>query len=748
MSLDREKKDGVLALHGRNQETQRELPMDFDSALKMIREAAEFDSDWYLRKYQDVQLLGLDPAYHFLRYGRILARSPGPGFDTKFYLDTYQSLADTDVNPLVEHLCAEDKDSRATNVGRLQEQMQALHRSSLAAWKEAGSAGGRNPIISYCVPVMGRLEDLRGTLEFNLIENSRFADDVEFLIVEFGEQGDVREWVEKNFPGELERGYLRIVTDKEALDTWHFGKAKNAFRRYLRGLVYSSLDGDNFVTAGETEQLLKIFHEYPNGFVFHHFTGEWGDGTSGRVSMLSSVYRSVGYDPLLLPRQFDEMDLILGALRQFPAMPFIGVNPGRNVFTQSAFVRNFFQEEKLASRKIFVGDCERKAPLNPRGATYTEKTPYLRDMNNFNASSSAFRRSISPKRKQKYFDKINKHKHLLAESLPREVCLSTFFRTSDLRSMPVVNRSDICLFSCVHDEGHFLPKFVEHYRKIGVVKFFFVDDGSQVPVSGLNLGEDVYSFSPKVGTFRTSKTLWLEALMKAFVPEGGWVVTVDADEFIQLPEPFSSLRGVTRDLGRQGLDFAPAVLLDLVPGELGRASTQNVLGEFDSFFDSFCYRESEPSEAYQNHHSVRWGFGPHSAVSWAVDTRFHAFETFDSLRKLPLFRYRASRHLNQGFHTFHYLDGTSPPGHEIWTIEPILPIFHYKLVRLFSEASRNKMLEISGGYHTRTNQNIARIFDANIEEVVANLTRLSDDFRPKVDATMKGLFTSLRHQTG
>ncbi|MCV3736657.1 glycosyltransferase family 2 protein [Rhizobium sp. TRM96647] len=722
--------------------------MDFDSALKMIREAAEFDSEWYLRKYQDVQMLGLDPAYHFLRYGRLLGRSPGPGFDTKFYLDTYQRPAGTDASPLIEYLCAEDKDSRATTADRLQEQMQALHHSSLAAWKEAGSADERNPIISYCVPVMGRLEDLRGTLEFNLIENSRFADDVEFLVIEFGEQGDVREWIEEKFPDELQRGYLRVVTDKESLDTWHFGKAKNAFRRYLRGLVYSSLDGDNFVTAGETEQLLKIFQEFPHGFVFHHFTGEWGDGTSGRVSMLTSVYRSVGYDPLLLPRQFDEMDLILGALRRFPAMPFIGVNSDRNVFTQSAFAQSFFQEEKLANRKLFVGNCDRKAPLNPRGASYTEETPYLRDMNNFNANSSAFRHGISPKRKQKYLDRISRHKHLLAESLPKEVCLSTFFRTSDIRPMPAVDRSDICLFACVHDEGHFLPKLVEHYRKIGVARFFFVDDGSQVAVSDLALGKDVYSFRPKVGTFRTSKTLWLEALMKAFVPEDGWVVTVDADEFIQLPEPFADLREVTVDLDRQGLDFAPALLLDLVPSELDSASMENVLGEFDSFFDSFCYREGEPSEAYQKHPSVRWGFGSHSAVSWAVDTRFHAFETFDSLRKLPLFRYRSNRHLNQGFHTFHYLDGTSPPGHEIWTVEPILPIFHYKLVRLFSEASRNKMLEMSGGYHARTNQNIARIFDAKFEETVANLTRLSEDFRPKGDAATRGLFTSLRRQVG
>ncbi len=40
-----------------------------------------FDPDWYADVYPDVALGDLDPLDHFLRYGRMLDRSPGPDFD-------------------------------------------------------------------------------------------------------------------------------------------------------------------------------------------------------------------------------------------------------------------------------------------------------------------------------------------------------------------------------------------------------------------------------------------------------------------------------------------------------------------------------------------------------------------------------------------------------------------------------------------------------------------------------------------
>lgn len=43
-----------------------------------IRKSGDFDADWYLKTYPDVGALGMDPAEHYLQYGRMLGRNPGP----------------------------------------------------------------------------------------------------------------------------------------------------------------------------------------------------------------------------------------------------------------------------------------------------------------------------------------------------------------------------------------------------------------------------------------------------------------------------------------------------------------------------------------------------------------------------------------------------------------------------------------------------------------------------------------------
>ncbi|WP_417726469.1 glycosyltransferase [Roseovarius sp.] len=43
-----------------------------------IRKSGDFDADWYLKTYPDVAALGMDPAEHYLQYGRMLGRPPRP----------------------------------------------------------------------------------------------------------------------------------------------------------------------------------------------------------------------------------------------------------------------------------------------------------------------------------------------------------------------------------------------------------------------------------------------------------------------------------------------------------------------------------------------------------------------------------------------------------------------------------------------------------------------------------------------
>ena len=49
-----------------------------------LKQSGQFDADWYRARHPDVDLTGLDPATHYLRYGHRMNRDPGPGFSTRF----------------------------------------------------------------------------------------------------------------------------------------------------------------------------------------------------------------------------------------------------------------------------------------------------------------------------------------------------------------------------------------------------------------------------------------------------------------------------------------------------------------------------------------------------------------------------------------------------------------------------------------------------------------------------------------
>ena len=68
---------------------------------KALLASGLFDAGWYRARYPDVGLLGADPAAHFLAHGRLLERSPGPRFDSRFYLAHYTDVGQR--NPLLHH---------------------------------------------------------------------------------------------------------------------------------------------------------------------------------------------------------------------------------------------------------------------------------------------------------------------------------------------------------------------------------------------------------------------------------------------------------------------------------------------------------------------------------------------------------------------------------------------------------------------------------------------------------------------
>lgn len=667
--------------------------MDALRNFDIVQNSTGFDADWYSQTFPDAAAMGLSAAEHFSRIGARLGRGVSA------------------TNPRLEDT-------------------QKLRRALL-----------RRPRISYCTPIMNRVEDLKATLADNLEANRPLADQLEFVLVFLDEDHAAHDWIRKSFAADLRSGYLRLIIEP-TLDGWHFGRAKNRHRAYATGQIYSSLDGDNFVTLAETEQLLELADQQPDGFVFHHFTGRWGDGSSGRVSLPMPVYRRIGYDESFLPRQFDEMDVLLSALCDRPDLPLVRIRSAQHGFSGKRS-EAFFKAAGMSNPVIELDPPERRDPINPKGADYVQADPVMDAMTSFNQGLSFMRNAPTQALREKYLRLTVEGRHQVIDALPPERILPTLFASGDhpTPEAAAVGPDEVSLFACMKNDDNFLPAFYDHYKARGITWFFIVDDGSHTPIAQTLPHQDVHVFHPKVGQFANAKGMWLDGLMKAYLRPGHWALSVDADEFIDLPVGDDSFPALAARLAARGQDMASALLIDVVPGPEAENFAE-IETDFLSLMDHYVYQPGPPDAAYADTRSIQWGFGPYAPLSWHLDTRFHAFGTFDALRKIPLFRIRPGRHVNQGFHTLHHSDGTPDPGSEIWATDTVLPIRHFKLLKLFSEAARARMAahvsdQAASPYHARTTANIARIFGSDPVEQIARIRALP--MRPYVDNVLRTL---------
>ena len=72
--------------------------------LTLIRSSGLFDKAWYLASNPDVAVAKIDPARHYLLFGGLEGRDPGPRFSSKQYLNTHRDVLKAKINPLVHYL--------------------------------------------------------------------------------------------------------------------------------------------------------------------------------------------------------------------------------------------------------------------------------------------------------------------------------------------------------------------------------------------------------------------------------------------------------------------------------------------------------------------------------------------------------------------------------------------------------------------------------------------------------------------
>ncbi|WP_282026654.1 glycosyltransferase family 2 protein [Limimaricola cinnabarinus] len=101
--------------------------IDYEAAQRLVKKSGHLHGNWYRKTYRDVDLTGLSPSEHFLRYGAALGRNPGKNFHTRRYLEAYPEVAESGMNPLL-HYVLEGQDKGYSPYPRSTDPVQRANR--------------------------------------------------------------------------------------------------------------------------------------------------------------------------------------------------------------------------------------------------------------------------------------------------------------------------------------------------------------------------------------------------------------------------------------------------------------------------------------------------------------------------------------------------------------------------------------------------------------------------------------------
>jgi hypothetical protein len=126
-------------------------------------------------------------------------------------------------------------------------------------------------------------------------------------------------------------------------------------------------------------------------------------------------------------------------------------------------------------------------------------------------------------------------------------------------------KNEIAAFIIVRDELVRLPELLDYHQRLGVEKFFIVDNDSSDDTSDYLLSRREVHGWHAAGNVRDAGngTDWMKALLDEFAADR-WSLLIDADEFFVYPGcERIALPALCRYLDRVGVRVLPAMLLDM-----------------------------------------------------------------------------------------------------------------------------------------------------------------------------------------
>ena len=280
------------------------------------------------------------------------------------------------------------------------------------------------------------------------------------------------------------------------------------------------------------------------------------------------------------------------------------------------------------------------------------------------------------------FSDIAEFHKMLVTALERKSSSEETWRWYDLRpardEQVQVAENDIICCVTARNELPRLAGFLAHYRKLGVNRFFFIDNGSD------DGSPDYLLTQPDVDLWLSDLpfvnanygSAWFELLLRRY-GVGHWCLTVDTDEFLVYSgSPERDLRSLCRDMEHRGHKALAGQLLDMY-SECPVAEVLYKSGDdpltWCPFFDREPYhRLYENAGQYRNQRMLFGG------------ARQRVFPTPSDymLSKIALLYYEPDRVLSSGQHM------TNLPQEQIAHNQMVL--LHFKFFASFEDYARGE----------------------------------------------------------
>ena len=192
------------------------------------------------------------------------------------------------------------------------------------------------------------------------------------------------------------------------------------------------------------------------------------------------------------------------------------------------------------------------------------------------------------------------------------------------------------VISTLRNEAIRLPWFLDYYRRLGIVHFLMIDNGST------DGSAEMLAAQPDVSLWRTDASYrranfgvdWVNWLATCYAA-GRWVLCVDPDEFLVYPHcDTRSLPALTRWLEQQGRESFGTLLLDMY-GQGTVAETRYRPGQDPLEVAPWYDAQNYVVERHNRYNNLWIQGGPRQRVVFAQDPA-----KAPALNKIPLVKWR------------------------------------------------------------------------------------------------------------